>query len=287
VGLVDYGKGTALSTIECQGVFFAYPNGVSALEDISLSVRDGAFVSLIGPSGCGKSTLLRLAADVLQPTAGRVTIGGAPPRAARTARRIGMVFQEPALLRWRRVARNVELPLELGGRRDEAGHRRARELLERVGLADTAERLPRQLSGGQRQRVALARALIQDPTVLLMDEPFGALDQITRDEMNRMLLQVWEATRITVLFVTHSIAEAVYLSDRVAVFTPRPGRIHALIDIPLPRPRQPEARRDPAFFALETRVLSALDGRPDDGDVAPPTGKTALLAAGTGLRGGR
>ncbi len=276
-----------MSAIECQEVFFDYPNGVSALEDINLSVPDGAFVSLIGPSGCGKSTLLRLAADVLQPTAGRVSIGDAAPRAARTARRIGMVFQEPALLRWRRVARNVELPLELGGRRDEEGRRRALELLARVGLADTTERLPRQLSGGQRQRVALARALIQDPAVLLMDEPFGALDQITRDEMNRMLLQVWEATRITVLFVTHSIAEAVYLSDRVAVFTPRPGRIHALIDIPLPRPRLPAVRRDPAFFALETRVLSALDGRPDDAPDTPSPRRSDSLPAGIGPWTGR
>ncbi len=276
-----------MSAIECQDVFFDYPNGVSALEEINLSVPDGAFVSLIGPSGCGKSTLLRLAADVLQPTAGRVSIGDAPPRAARTARRIGMVFQEPALLRWRRVARNVELPLELGGRRDEEGRRRALELLARVGLADTAERLPRQLSGGQRQRVALARALIQDPAVLLMDEPFGALDQITRDEMNRMLLQVWEATRITVLFVTHSIAEAVYLSDRVAVFTPRPGRIHALIDIPLPRPRLLAVRRDPAFFELETRVLSALDGRPDDALDTPLLRESDSLPAGVGPWTGR
>jgi len=276
-----------MSAIECQDVFFDYPNGVSALEEINLSVPDGAFVSLIGPSGCGKSTLLRLAADVLQPTAGRVSIGDAPPRAARTARRIGMVFQEPALLRWRRVARNVELPLELGGRRDEKGRRRALELLARVGLADTAERLPRQLSGGQRQRVALARALIQDPAVLLMDEPFGALDQITRDEMNRMLLQVWEATRITVLFVTHSIAEAVYLSDRVAVFTPRPGRIHALIDIPLPRPRLPAVRRDPAFFELETRVLSALDGCPDDALDTPSPRESDSLPAGVGPWTGR
>jgi len=276
-----------MSAIECQDVFFDYPNGVSALEEINLSVPDGAFVSLIGPSGCGKSTLLRLAADVLQPTAGRVSIGDAPPRAARTARRIGMVFQEPALLRWRRVARNVELPLELGGRRDEKGRRRALELLARVGLADTAERLPRQLSGGQRQRVALARALIQDPAVLLMDEPFGALDQITRDEMNRMLLQVWEATGITVLFVTHSIAEAVYLSDRVAVFTPRPGRIHALIDIPLPRPRLPALRRDPAFFELETRVLSALDGRPDDALDTPSPRESDSLPAGVGPWTGR
>jgi NitT/TauT family transport system ATP-binding protein len=250
-----------MGEIVCDGIYFSYPNGVRALESISLTVPQGAFISLIGPSGCGKSTLLRLVADVLQPEAGRLTIAGAPARTARTARRIGMVFQEPVLLSWRKAVRNVELPLELGGRRDAAGRRRALELLERVGLGDLAERLPFQLSGGQRQRVALARALIQEPEVLLMDEPFGALDQITRDEMNAALMRVWETTGITVLFVTHSIAEAVYLSDRVAVFTPRPGRIRSVIDIPLPRPRLPEVRRDPAFFGLETQVLSALEGR--------------------------
>ncbi|MCA1599543.1 MAG: ABC transporter ATP-binding protein [Chloroflexi bacterium] len=214
------------SAISCAALSFSYPNGARALRSIDLSVAEGEFVSLIGPSGCGKSTLLRLVADILRPESGELTIAGAPPRTARVARRIGMVFQEPALLSWRRAGRNVELPLEIAGRRDEVARRRARELLARVGLEDMAERLPAQLSGGQRQRVALARALIQEPQVLLMDEPFGALDQITRDEMNRMLLRVWEATRITVLFVTHSIAEAVYLSDRIAVFTPRPGRIH-------------------------------------------------------------
>ena len=250
-----------MGAIACEGVSFSYPNGARALQEVSLSVGQGEFVSLIGPSGCGKSTLLRLVADLLQPDGGQLMIAGAPPRLARTARKIGMVFQEPALLSWRQVARNVELPLELGGALDGPGRARAREMLARVGLGDLAERLPHQLSGGQRQRVALARALIQDPEVLLMDEPFGALDQITRDEMNAALLRIWEATGITVLFVTHSIAEAVFLSDRVAVFTPRPGRIHAVIDIPLPRPRLPSLRHDPAFFALETRVLSALEGR--------------------------
>ena len=259
------------SAISCAKLAFSYPNGARALRSIDLSVAEGEFVSLIGPSGCGKSTLLRLVADILRPESGELTIAGAPPRAARVARRIGMVFQEPALLSWRRAGRNVELPLEIAGRRDEAARRRARELLARVGLEDMAERLPAQLSGGQRQRVALARALIQEPQVLLMDEPFGALDQITRDEMNRMLLRVWEATRITVLFVTHSIAEAVYLSDRVAVFTPRPGRIHTVLDVPLPRPRLPEVRRDPAFFALETRVLAALDGQDEQPANAVPS----------------
>jgi len=249
-----------VGAILCDGVSFSYPNGTRALGKIDLNVAPGEFVSLIGPSGCGKSTLLRLVADVLRAETGGVMIDGAPPRAARTARRIGMVFQEPALLPWRRASANVELPLELSGRRDAAGRARAIELLERVGLGEYAGRLPTQLSGGQRQRISLARALIAEPQVLLMDEPFGALDQITRDEMNAVLLRVWEATRITVLFVTHSIAEAVYLSDRVAVFTKRPGEIRSIIPIPLPRPRPPEVRRERAFFDLETRVLTDLEG---------------------------
>ncbi len=266
-----------MGAILCDDVSFSYVSGARTLEGISLSVAQGEFVSLIGPSGCGKSTLLRLVADVLQPEDGRITIGGAPPQAARRARRIGMVFQEPALLPWRRAAHNVELPLELGGRRGAASRRRALELLERVGLGDYAGRLPAQLSGGQRQRVALARALIQEPEVLLMDEPFGALDQITRDEMNEVLMRVWEATGITVLFVTHSIAEAVYLSDRVAVFAAHPGRIRSVIPVPLPRPRLAAVRREEAFFALETCVLAALEG-------AGPDVASALQTAAVGER---
>jgi NitT/TauT family transport system ATP-binding protein len=260
-----------MGSISCRSVQFSYPNGVSVLRDIDLDVAAGEFVALIGPSGCGKSTLLRLVADLLEPEAGSISIAGATPREARVSRKIGMVFQEPALLSWRRSARNVELPLELGGKLQAAGRAQALAMLERVGLGDCAGRLPMQLSGGQRQRVALARALLQEPEVLLMDEPFGALDQITRDEMNATLLNVWEATGITVLFVTHSIAEAVYLSDRVAVFTPRPGNLYRIIPVPLERPRQPAIRRSPEFFNLETQLLSALEGHTADvGGTAQP-----------------
>lgn len=250
-----------MGAISCEGVGFTYPNGVVALGSIELSVKQGEFVSLIGPSGCGKSTLLRLVADLLQPSQGTITIAGSAPRNARRARKIGMVFQEPALMAWRSVERNIHLPLELGKRLDDDSRERTNELLATVGLGDLGHRLPSQLSGGQRQRVALARALIQDPEVLLMDEPFGALDQITRDDMNAALLEIWEATRITVLFVTHSIAEAVFLSDRVAVFSPRPGSISTLVDVPFQRPRAASIRRDRRFFEIETSLLAALEGR--------------------------
>jgi NitT/TauT family transport system ATP-binding protein len=252
-----------MAAIACGDLCFSYPNGVRALQAVNMSVKSGEFVSLIGPSGCGKSTLLRVVADLLAPESGVVTIAGQAPGHTRQERRIAMVFQEPALLGWRRAARNVELPLELAGKHDVSARTRARQLLALVGLSEVAERLPAHMSGGQRQRVAIARALIQDPAVLLMDEPFGSLDQITRDEMNDELLKVWENTRITVLFVTHSISEAVYLSDRVAVFTPRPGTLRSIIDIPLARPRLRAVRRDPAFFALENQVLAALEGRED------------------------
>ena len=252
-----------MATIVCRDLHFSYPNGVRALQAVDLAVGSGELVSLIGPSGCGKSTLLRVVADLLAPESGGVSIADQPPSRARRDRRIAMVFQEPALLGWRKAARNVELPIELAGKRDAGTRAGARELLALVGLGDMAERLPAHMSGGQRQRVAIARALIQEPAVLLMDEPFGALDQITRDEMNDELLKVWENTRITVLFVTHSIAEAVYLSDKVAVFTPRPGRVRTVIDIPLARPRVRAVRREPTFFALENQVLTALEGRED------------------------
>ncbi len=223
---------------------------VEALKDISLKVEEGSFTSLIGPSGCGKSTLLRVAADLVAPTGGRVTIGGGPPADARLQRRIGFVFQEPALLDWRNVLENVTLPLEFRGTRRPERETEARRLLALVGLEGFEKVWPSQLSGGMRQRAAIARALSTSPHVMLMDEPFGALDQITRDRMNLELVRIFEETGVTVLFVTHSIREAVFLSDRVAVMTARPGRITRVIEVDLERPRTLDVRDRERFGEL-------------------------------------
>src|SRR5215471_1070180 len=221
-------------------VFHASGGSVQALGDVSLDVQRGEFVSLIGPSGCGKSTLLRLIADVLQPTSGTIEVRGGPAKRARLEREFGFVFQHPGLLRWRTAEGNVSLPLEIGGwaRRHAAPHRPA-ALLELVGLKGFERAYPRQLSGGMQQRVSIARALVTGPPILLMDEPFGALDEITRDHMNQELLRIWAATGTTIIFVTHSIPEAVYLSNRVFVFAPRPGRVTDQVRIELPSPRDP------------------------------------------------
>ena len=223
---------------------------VEALKDISLKVEEGSFTSLIGPSGCGKSTLLRVAADLVAPTVGRVTIGEGPPADARLQRRIGFVFQEPALLDWRNVLENVALPLEFRRTKRAEREAEARRLLCLVGLEGFEKVWPSQLSGGMRQRAAIARALSTSPHVMLMDEPFGALDQITRDRMNLELVRIFEETGITVLFVTHSIREAVFLSDRVAVMTPRPGRITRVIEVDLDRPRTLDVRDGERFGEL-------------------------------------
>ncbi len=223
---------------------------VVALKDVSLDVLPGSFVSLIGPSGCGKSTLLRIIADLLAATSGTVTVDGRSPAAARLDRQIGFVFQEPALLEWRRVLANVGLPLELRGASRAERDERASALLALVGLKGFEKSWPRELSGGMRQRAAIARALSSEPRVLLMDEPFGALDQITRDRLNMELVRIHEATRVTVIFVTHSIREAVLLSDRVVVMTPRPGQISRIINVPLARPRSLSTRADPEFQRL-------------------------------------
>lgn len=232
---------------------------VHALSDITLDVRRGEFVSLIGPSGCGKSTLLRLIADVLHPTGGSIEVRGAPPARARLTREFGFVFQQPGLLLWRSALANVSLPLEVGGwgRRHTPPHR-PEDLLDLVGLKGFEAAYPRQLSGGMQQRVAIARALVTGPSILLMDEPFGALDEITRDHMNQELLRIWAATSTTIIFVTHSIPEAVYLSGRVFVFSPRPGRIAEEVAIGLPWPRQQTMKDTPEFSRYTSAVRRAL-----------------------------
>jgi len=223
---------------------------VHALDKISLDVTQGGFVSLIGPSGCGKSTLLRILGDLLSPTQGDIRIGDASPRQARLNREIGFVFQEAALLEWRRIGENVALPLELRGVSRAEREKNADELISLVGLDGFKEKWPRQLSGGMRQRAAIARALSTSPRILLLDEPFGALDQITRDRLNMELARIHEVTGVTVVLVTHSIREAVLLSDRIVVMTPRPGRISCIMDVDLPRPRSLETRNDERFEHL-------------------------------------
>jgi NitT/TauT family transport system ATP-binding protein len=229
-----------------------------ALKDANLSVTEGEFISLIGPSGCGKTTLLRLIADLITPTAGELVVAGKTPRQARLDREYGYVFQAPALLEWRSVLRNVMLPLEIMGHPRHERASRAAELLELVGLRDFHKQYPWQLSGGMQQRVSIARALAFDPELLLMDEPFGALDEITREAMNNELLRIWQETGKTVIFVTHSITEAVFLSSRIVLMTPRPGKIARIIDVDLPYPRSDEVRESPRFFELAARVREAL-----------------------------
>ncbi len=235
-------------------------NQVHALRDIDLAIASGEFVSLIGPSGCGKSTLLRTVADLIQPTSGSVTVNGKSAHRARLDQDYGMVFQAATLYEWRTVAKNVQLPLELMGysRADKA--RRTREMLELVELGEFARHYPWQLSGGMQQRVAIARALAFSPSILLMDEPFGALDEMTRERLNLELLDIWRQTQTTVLFVTHSITEAVFLSTRVVVMSARPGRLVQDITIDLPQPRDTSTRENVRFFELETQVREALRG---------------------------
>jgi NitT/TauT family transport system ATP-binding protein len=236
------------------------PNPVDALVDIDLTIRPGEFVSLIGPSGCGKSTQLRLIANLLEPTTGEVLVNGKPARQARLDQDYGMAFQQAGLFEWRNVVKNVELPLELKGWDKEGRRRRAMEMLELVRLPEFADHFPWQLSGGMQQRVAIARALAANPPLLLMDEPFGALDEMTREHMQSELLRICGETETTVVFVTHSIPEAVYLSTRVVVMSPRPGRIRSVVGVDLGATRDVDTREDPAFFRKVTEVREALRG---------------------------
>lgn len=231
---------------------------VIALQNINLSVQPGEFISLIGPSGCGKSTLLRLIADLIQPSDGDLKINNKSPHQARVDRDYGMVFQAATLYEWRTVAKNVQLPLEIMGYPAHVRKTRAQEMLDLVELGKFGKHYPWQLSGGMQQRVAIARALAFEPSLLLMDEPFGALDEFTRERMNMELLRIWERTKITVIFVTHSIPEAVFLSSRVVVMSPRPGRITQVVDVDLPYPRVFETRELPRYFELVTAVREHL-----------------------------
>jgi NitT/TauT family transport system ATP-binding protein len=249
-------------TVDCVSKVFnsGKTNQVDALVDVSLTVKPGEFVSLIGPSGCGKSTLLRLIADLTQPSGGSITINGKPAKQARLDQDYGMAFQQAGLFDWRKVARNVELPLELRGWDKAKRKARAMEMLELVKLPDFANHYPWELSGGMQQRVAIARALAIDPPLLLMDEPFGALDEMTREHMQAELTRICAATGKTVIFVTHSIPEAVYLSDRVVVMSPRPGKIVNIVDVNLGDRTGHETREMSEFFTKVTEVREALRG---------------------------
>ena len=231
---------------------------VVALQDVNLEVEAGEFISLIGPSGCGKSTLMRLIGDLLAPSSGELLVNGMPPHEARQRRQYGMVFQAATLYEWRSVITNVELPLEVMGYPKAERRALAQDKLRMVELADFAEHYPWQLSGGMQQRVSIARALVFDPSVLLMDEPFGALDEFTRERMNLELLKIWRQTGKTIVFVTHSISEAVFLSKRIVVMSPRPGRITEIVDNTLPYPRDFNTRSDPAYHELVAKVRDLL-----------------------------
>ena len=247
--------------IEIRGLSLVFATAdapVIALSNVDLSIRRGEFVSFIGPSGCGKTTLMRVIADLEQQTEGEITVNGVSPREARLARAYGYVFQAPALYPWRSVQANVTLPLEIMKMPRAERAKRAARYLEMVGLTGFERKFPWQLSGGMQQRVSIARALSFEPQLLLMDEPFGALDEITRDHLNEHLIRLWEQTRKTVVFVTHSIAEAVFLSTRIVVMSPRPGRIIDVIDNNLSGKRTLDIRDSSEFLAVAHRVREAL-----------------------------
>ena len=257
------------SVVSLRGVRKEFERGgVVALEGIDLELEAGELVSLIGPSGCGKSTLLRVIGDLTEPSGGDVVVNGKTARQARIDRDYGIVFQDAVLYDWRTAAKNISLPLEMlgwdRGRRAE----RVQEMVDLVELSGFEGHHPWQLSGGMQQRVSIARALSFDPPLLLMDEPFGALDEMTRERLNLELLRIWEQAGSTIVFVTHSISEAVFLSTRVAVMSPRPGRIAGIVPVDLPRPRTADTREEPRFFELVTEVRELLRaGGLDSADV--------------------
>jgi len=249
---------------------------LNALASVQLDIMPGEFVSLLGPSGCGKTTLLRMVAGLLAPSSGKVLVGGVEVHEPRPD--VGLVFQQALLLPWLSVLRNVLLPVDVQGRPIAGYQDRARDLIRMVGLGGFEKRLPNELSGGMQQRVALARALVHDPKILLMDEPFAALDAMTRETMNLELQRIWLEQHKTVLFVTHGIAESVFMSDRVVVMTPRPGRVAAVIDIPFPRPRSLQLLGSPEFAALAAEIRSVFHASET---TPPPDSAGQSFPAGT------
>jgi NitT/TauT family transport system ATP-binding protein len=272
-----------VSVVKLEGVTKQFgKGGVTALQDVSLTIEPGEFISLIGPSGCGKSTLLRVVGDLIQPTSGLVEVNGKTAHQARVDRDYGIVFQDSVLFDWRTVAKNISLPLELAGWNRERRRERIAEMLELVELTGFESHHPWQLSGGMQQRVSIARALSFDPALLLMDEPFGALDEMTRERLNLELLRIWQASGSTVIFVTHSISEAVFLSTRVVVMSPRPGRITGIVNVDLPQPRTIRTREEPRFAELIREVRRQL--RAGGGFEADETvDEEELIAAEEGL----
>jgi len=246
-----------MSVVDISGVSKQF-GPTTALQGIDLEIDDGEFVSLIGPSDCGKSTLLRIIGDLIEPSGGKIVVNGKTARQARNDRDYGIVFQDPVLYDWRTVGKNVSLPLEMARWPRQKRAARVEKMLELVELSGFENHRPWQLSGGMQQRVSIARALSFDPALLLMDEPFGALDEMTRERLNLELLQIWAASGSTIVFVTHSISEAVFLSTRVVVMSPRPGRISDIVPIDLKQPRTATTREEPRFFELVTQVREAL-----------------------------
>lgn len=249
--------------IENLSMIYQDKNGgqpVTALKNVNLEIKEGEFISLLGPSGCGKTTLLRIIADLLQPSMGKVTVRGQSPRDVRLQKKYGIVFQNPVLYDWRTVRRNVCMPMELLGMKKPERTSRVTEMLDLVGLSKFGKHYPYELSGGMQQRVGIARALAINPEILLMDEPFSALDEFTREKLHEDLLEIWTKTNKTVVFVTHNISEAVFLSDRVVVLSPHPGRVSAVIDINIPRPRNMESKQTKQFYDYITEIRNSFEG---------------------------
>jgi len=233
---------------------------VTALKNVNLDIKEGEFISLLGPSGCGKTTLLRIIADLLQPSSGEVSVRGETTRDIRLQKKYGIVFQNPVLYDWRTVRRNVCMPMELLGMKKPERTSQVTKMLDLVGLSEFGQNYPYELSGGMQQRVGIARALAINPEILLMDEPFSALDEFTREKLHIDLLKIWRKTNKTVVFVTHNISEAVFLSDRVVVLSPHPGRVSAVIDINIPRPRDMESKQTPEFYEYITKIRNSFEG---------------------------